>query len=397
MGHADDLRRSLADRLPPEVAEVLLPAMVFHDQPGGVRCEARNAAWLDAWRHLGAEAAEAWQLTQAPSPALTASAPGDAGTERSQATLDQFVADPGNQLALAACRRAVEAPGLEHNPLFLHGGAGTGKTHLLQAVAHEFVAMLGDGAVVALDGPTFVTTHAQELGRREESPLRSALATAVCITIDGLDALAGRDLAQEELFHLLNDALDRGAQVLIAGRLPPARLEGWTDRLTSRLSWGLVVGLEAAQLETRTALVRQRGGRAAQAMDPVALAALVEARAPDMHRAMALAEHLADHGAAPRAGVVSFDRILATVAERFDLRPGDLTGKRRDRDASQARGLALLLARRLTDHSLQALGGMVGGRDHATVLHALRSTEERIAADPEARRAYDDLARLVVA
>jgi chromosomal replication initiator protein len=158
----------------------------------------------------------------------------------------------------------------------------------------------------------------------------------------------------------------------------------------------LVIGIEPAHLETRMAVILRRGGNAAQAMTSAALVSLIEARAPDMHQAVALADHLAQHGEFPQTGVVGFDRILATVADRCQLRPGDLTGKRRDRETSVARGLALLLGRRLTDHSLQALGGMVGGRDHATVLHSLRTTEERIATDPAIRQLYEELARSVV-
>lgn len=383
-------------RLPAEVTEVLLPAMVLQPAPGGVRAEARNAAWLEVWRELAATEAQEWLGCQPGHPTLISVAGGEAATGGEVASFDGFVADPGNQVALAAARRVVEAPGLEHNPLYLHGGSGTGKTHLLTAIVQEFRSMLGEGAAVVLDGPSFVTSHAPELARREATPLREALAATACIAIDGIDALAGRDLAQEELFHLLNDALDRGVQVVVTGRVPPGRLTPCSERLSSRLAWGLVIGLDPPQIETRIAVVLRRGGPAARGMDPADLAALVEARAPDLHQAVALADHLAHHGSAPRSSVVSFDRIIATVAHRYRLRPGDLTGKRRDREAAQARGIALLLGRRLTRHSLQALGGMVGGRDHATVLHALHTTEERLEQDPEIRRAYEELARLVV-
>ncbi len=397
MALLEDLHDHLTATLSPEALEVLLPAMTFEEVPGGIRAEAINSTWLAVWHELASPSTQEWLSRQPLTPSLTAVArAGTAVAREIRQTFTDFIADPGNQLALAACHRVVEAPGIDHNPLFLHGGPGTGKSHLLAAIADEYVEMLGDHAVIQLDGPTFVTTHALELARREASPLRSALAGAACIMLDGMDALAGRDLAQEELFHVLNDAMDRGAQVVIAGRTPPGRLQPCSERLSSRLSWGLVIGIEPAHLETRMAVILRRGGNAAQAMTSAALVSLIEARAPDMHQAVALADHLAQHGEFPQTGVVGFDRILATVADRCQLRPGDLTGKRRDRETSVARGLALLLGRRLTDHSLQALGGMVGGRDHATVLHSLRTTEERIATDPAIRQLYEELARSVV-
>ena len=311
-------------------------------------------------------------------------------------TFEGFLADPGSQLALAACRQVAEAPGVGHNPLYLHGPAGTGKSHLLGAIAHHFHQLLGEGAAVRLRGPEFVAVQAQELAERDGGPLRQALEAAAVILVDDVDAVAGRDVAQEELFHLLNDALDRGVQVVVAGRLSPQRLTPVTERLASRLGWGLVLGLEPARLETRLAVVRRRGGHAAAGMDPVALASLVESRAPDLHAAVLLADHLAHHGHVAPPVAATLDRILAAVAARFGLRPADLVGKRRDREASTARGLALLLARRLAGHRLQELGGMVGGRDHTTVLHALKATEERLAADPALRLAYDELASEVV-
>jgi hypothetical protein len=327
----DDLLHHLTATLPPEVTEVLLPALRLQDVPGGIRAEARNPTWLEVWHDLAVPTAEDWLRRHPLRPTLQSIArEGSMATPGTDRRFESFIADPGNQLALAACHRVVEAPGIEHNPLYLHGGPGTGKSHLLAAIAGEFATMLGEGSVVHLDGPAFVTSHAVELARREASPLRSALASAACILLDGVDALAGRDLAQEELFHLLNDALDRGAQVVVSGRVPPGRLDPCSERLSSRLSWGLVIGVEPPQLETRIAMVLRRGGRAARAMTSTALASLVEARAPDMHQAVALADHLAQHGSSPAAGVTGFDRILATVAERCRLRPGDLTGKRRD-------------------------------------------------------------------
>ncbi len=396
------LLSALTADLPVELAEILLPGITVHRDDQGLSLSVPNALWAAVARSHALPAAERWVARAAPGTALRivdldetpAEAPAQDDRERLFADL---LEDPGNQLALAACRRVVEEPGLEHNPLYLHGPAGCGKSHLLAAVAGEFRAMLGDSAAVILDGPGFVAVAAQELARRATDGLRARLDAAAVILIDGIDALAGRDLAQEELFHVVNAALDRGAQLLIAGRVAPRRLPGFTERLASRLAWGLTIGLDAPHLETRVALVRRIAGPAVA--DAAELTALVDAQAPDMHQAVILGERLRRGGVElnPRTPVVAgFDAIVQAVADRFGLRPGDLTGKRRHAEVVQARGIALLLGRRLTSHSLEALGGMVGGRDHSTVLHALRTTEQRVADDPQLQRAVNELSQQVL-
>lgn len=405
------LRSALAADLPPEVAEILLPVLHLTPSDQGIHLRVPNALWAAVAQQLALPSAERWLAHAAPGTRAQVIdldlTPAEAPSASNRArTFEAFLEDPGNQIALAACRRVVEQPGLEHNPLYLHGPDGCGKTHLLRAIAHEYRQMLGDEAAVWIDGPEFVATGAQDLARRAFAPgesdgLRGQLDQAAVILVDGIDALGGRDLAQEELFHVVNAALDRGAQLVFAAKSSPRKLAGFTDRLASRLAWGLTVGLDVPHLETRVALVRRVAGTAVAAVDAGALTALVDAQAPDMTQALILADRLTRGGidltATAPTGGASFDRIVQAVADRFGLRPGDLAGKRRFAEVVQARGLALLLGRRLTSHSLDALGGMVGGRDHSTVLHALRATEARVAADPELQRAVSELTRTVLA
>ena len=397
------LRSALTADLPVELAEILLPTITIVGDANGLALTVPNALWAAVVRSHALPAAERWVIRAAPGTVLRIvdldETPAEApAQDRREQLFADFLEDPGNQIALAACRRAVDEPGLEHNPLYIHGPAGCGKSHLLGAVAGEFRTMLGDSGAVLLDGPGFVAVAAQELARRATDGLRARLEAAAVILIDGIDALAGRDLAQEELFHVVNAALDRGAQLVISGRVAPRRLPGFTERLVSRLGWGLTVGLDAPHLETRVALVRRIAGSAGVA-NAAELTALVDAQAPDMHQAVILAERLRRGGVdliSRSAAVASFDSIVQAVADHFGLRPGDLTGKRRHAEVVQARGIALVLGRRLTGHSLEALGGMVGGRDHTTVLHALRSTELRVAADPHLQRAIHELSQQVL-
>ncbi len=385
----DQVRSRLASDLPPEIAEVLLPALRLRVSGTRMYAVLPNRMWMDAFRLGAAEVAE--RAAIAAGLVLSVAVREDAvlGAQR---TLDGFAEDPGNALALAACRRVAREPGVAHNPLYLHGPAGTGKSHLLAAVAAEFAITAGaDGAAVC-SGDEFVATWAQALAGREAHPLKDLVASAALVVVDGVDALVDRQLAQEQLFLLVNEALERGQQVVISGRLPPQRLADMEERLSTRLGWGLTVALEVPQLETRIAVLARLSPAAAE-LDPGELAALTETWAGDMHGVIELAARL-DLGERPGGSdEASFDRILQAVASRYGVRPGDITGSGRAKQIARARQAALLLGRRLTGHSLVALGGMVGGRDHSTVLYGIRQAEERCEQDPDYAREIADIAR----
>lgn len=396
----EELEHHLRAALPAEVAEIAMPALRLRPGRGGVVVAGVSSpAWAPVLQRLVAPEARRFLAARGVELRLT-----EAGAAVGAATgpvqdFAGFLPDPGNQLALAAARRVVEAPGLEHNPLYLHGPSGCGKSHLLAAIAGEYRATLGQEEVaLAVHGDEFVASWAQQLAERRPGPLRRRIEEAAVLLIDGVEALSGRQLAQEELFHLINACLDRGQQIVIAGAQAPRRLAGVEERLATRLAWGLAVGLERPHPETRIALLRRLAGPAAP--DDAALARLVERRAPDMHQVVELARRLAAGEAAEAAaggdGAASLDRIVQVVAARCGLRAGDLTGQRRHRGVAHARALALLLGRRLTGHSLEALGGMVGGRSHATVHHAIRQAEERLAGDAALRRQVEAMTQEIL-
>lgn len=394
---AVDLTRHLASVLPAELAEVLLPAVRFRRTQGRMVAVLPNPVWRDVFRDHAADAARAWlkrhDLLLHVASMLDAPVVAPLVGQR----FSGFLQDPGNQLALAACRRVVEAPGLEHNPLYLHGPSGCGKSHLLIAVAADYRESLDAHAVVELDGPGFVAREAQLLAEGGRSALRERLDRAALICIDRIEALAGRAMAQEALFSLVNDALERGTQLVFAGAAAPQKLPGFAERVASRLAWGLSVAIEAPQIETRLALLTRLAGQAAAGIAPDELARLVETYAPDMHQVTRLAERLlAGERPGGRTEMVSFDRIMQAVADRYGLRPADIAGQRRLREMAHARQVALLLGRRLTGHSLAALGGMVGGRDHSTVLHAIRTAEDRAAGDAEFAKELVELTQEVL-
>lgn len=391
------LTRHLATVLAPELAEILLPAVRFRTSAGRLMAVAPNPVWRDVFRDHAADEARAWLKPHGM--ALHVAAMIDAPSvvkERSQ-RFSNFLQDPGNQLALTACRRVVEAPGLEHNPLYLHGPAGCGKSHLLAAVAGEYREALDTHAVVVLDGPAFVARDAQQLAEGSHPALRERIERSALVCLDRVEALAGRAMAQEALFSLVNEALERGTQMVFAGSAAPQKLEGFAERVASRLAWGLSVAIEPPQIETRLALLARLVGPAASEIPADGLTRLVETCAPDMHQVVRLAERLmAGERPDQRVEMASFDRIMQMVADRYDLRPGDIAGQRRMKEIARARQVALLLGRRLTGHSLAALGGMVGGRDHSTVLHAVRTAEARAVADSEFAREISELTQEIL-
>lgn len=398
MDLAGELERHLRIALPAEAAEIALPALRLRAVRGGVVVRVSSPAWQPVLQRLVAPAARRFLEEHGAVLLLSAAEAQPAGAVGTAADFAGFLPDPGNQLALAAARRAVDAPGLEHNPLYLHGPSGCGKSHLLAAIAGEYRSSLGqDDAALLVGGDEFVASWAQQLAERRPGPLRQRIEDAAVVLIDGVEALAGRQLAQEELFHLINAGLDRGQQLVLAGSLPPRRLPDIEERLATRLAWGLAVGIERPHPETRIALLRRLAGPAAPG--DAELARLVEVRAPDMHQVVELARRLAAGEGAlePDGGGASLDRIVQVVAVRCGLRAGDLTGQRRHRGIAHARALALLLGRRLTGHSLEALGGMVGGRSHATVHHAIRQAEERLARDAGLRRQVEAMTQEILA
>ncbi len=390
----DSLLEDLCAELPAELGEVLVPALTIVRAPGRIAVASRDPSWHEVLeKHAAATLREA---ARARGLVLSIAAGRPASPTPAGAGIDALLADPGNQLAFTACRRAVAAPGLEHNPLYLHGPAGCGKSALLAAVAHDARTALGPASVVEFAGDSFVASEAQVLAERGATPLRNRLDQAILVVFDDVHRLSGRALAQEELFHLIDRALERGQQVVVTGDQAPRRLE-LEERLRTRLGWVLAVEIETPQLETRIAALHRLAGELVTAIPSPRLADLVERLAPDFHQVAHLARTL-ESGADPDSadGAASLDRILNVVATRHSLRPADLVGRRRTRDIAHARHLAMWLARRLTPHTLIALGAMLGGRDHATVIHAVTAIEARRSRDAGFRRGLDEMVQEIL-
>ena len=394
---AQRLRAHLKRHLAEPLAEILLPLLRWRINNRGVTVVLPNHAWEDVFREHALEPTKALLADQQLPLRIVRVDEAIDATHSRQPRFANFIIDPGNQFALSACRRIIEAPGIEHNPFYLHGPTGCGKTHLVQAVVAEYGELLGGDQAFNCTAAEWATKYAPTLSETGASSIRDKLEQCAVICIDDIEGLSNRALAQEQLFHLINNAMERGQQLVVTGTTPPRSLLGMEERLVTRLGWGLSVAIDMPLMETRLALLLELAGDAAADIDRNELARLVETVVPDMHQVVRMADRLVrGEQITPKDEKASFDLVLEHVARHFQVRPGDIAGKRRLRTIAQARQTALMLGRRLTGHSLEALGGMVGGRDHSTVLYSIRQAEERQKQDKEFARQVGTLTREIL-
>ncbi|NQU75954.1 MAG: chromosomal replication initiator protein DnaA [Planctomycetes bacterium] len=309
-------------------------------------------------------------------------------------TFESLVAGPCNRLAHAACLAVCESPGRTYNPLFIHGDVGLGKTHLLHALCHA-LAHRGDGfRYCMLSCETFVNHFIGAVERGDLHNFRYRYRHADVLVIDDVQFLAGREQTQEEFFHTFNALYQTQKQIVLSCDRSPAEIPHLEDRLVSRFSWGLVARVDKPAYETRVAIIRKKAKlrnlalpedvicRIAGAIDSnprelegalakVAMLAKVYDRPIDM--AICIEAFGAEE--APQQPEITVERILDAVTGRFNVRLADLQSKKRTKSIVYPRQVCMYLARSLTRHSLEEIGGYFGGRDHTTVLHANRTIQ----------------------
>jgi chromosomal replication initiator protein len=314
-------------------------------------------------------------------------------------TFENFVTGPCNRLAHAACAAVSESPGKTYNPLFVHGAAGLGKTHLLQATCRSILAK-GGAKIVFLSCETFVNhlIEAIELGRLHD--FRFRYRHADMLVVDDVQFLSNHEQTQEEFFHTFNTLYQSQKQIILSCDRPPAEIPHLEERLVSRFSWGLVAGIDRPGYETRVAIVRKKAAARGIEMpeDVVCLiGGTIDSNARELEGAitkismlsrvldrptdLSLAqEALGMDLPAPRREV-TIEQIIEAVTKRFGVRLADLQSRKRTKSISLPRQVCMYLARSLTRHSLEEIGGYFGGRDHTTVLHANRTIQTLRQAD----------------
>ncbi|HHT48102.1 MAG TPA: chromosomal replication initiator protein DnaA [Firmicutes bacterium] len=326
-------------------------------------------------------------------------------------TFESFVVGDSNRFAHAASLAVAEAPARAYNPLFIYGGVGLGKTHLMQAIGHFVIENNPYFKVVYVSSEKFTNELINAIQKNKTASFRGKYRTVDLLLVDDIQFLAGKESTQEEFFHTFNALHEASKQIVISSDRPPKEIPTLEDRLRSRFEWGLITDIQAPDLETRIAILRKK----AVAEDwklpnevMVYIANLINSNIRELEGALIrviayasltkrditieLAEEvLKDIIPSQQTSRITIPQIQQTVAEYFNLTIEDLKSKRRTQNITLPRQIAMYLAREITDSSLPKIGEEFGGRDHTTVIHACDRIKEFMINDPQVNQAVRDL------
>lgn len=327
-------------------------------------------------------------------------------------TFASFVEGKSNQLALAASQQVADNAGGAYNPLFIYGGVGLGKTHLMQAIGNHIVEQNPGAKVVYLHSERFVADMVKALQLNAMAEFKRFYRSLDALLIDDIQFFAKKDRSQEEFFHTFNALLEGNQQVILTCDRYPKEIEGLEDRLKSRFGWGLTVAVEPPDLETRVAILMKKAEKARVKLPADAaffIAQRIRSNVRELEGALKRVVANAQFtGAAINTAFVkeslkdllalqdkqvSIENIQRTVAEYYKIKISDLHSKRRSRSIARPRQVAMALAKELTQHSLPEIGEAFGGRDHTTVLHACRKVKELRETTQDINEDYNNLLR----
>ena len=352
----------------------------------------------DQMRQEGQALAEATSST-----AATASPPWGGSERRSSSEFvlnpryifDQFIIGPSNRFAHAAALAVSESPARAYNPLFIYGGVGLGKTHLMQAVGHRFRERFPQGRGLYLSSERFTNQLISAIQNRSMAAFRERFRSADVLLVDDIHFIGGKESTQEVFFHTFNALYDAHKQIVVSSDRPPKELRGVEERLISRFEWGLVTDVQLPDLETRVAIHRKKAEAQGQRVPDEVTLFIAERIASNIRElegalnrviayavltsreiSLGMAQDVLKGMVAETARRVTLERIQRVVATHFNLSVADIRGKRRTKEISLPRQIAMALARELTEASLPAIGEAFGGRDHATVFYACRKIAE---------------------
>jgi chromosomal replication initiator protein len=333
---------------------------------------------------------------------------------RDEFTFACFVEGKSNQIAKAASVQIGENPGVAYNPLFIYGGVGLGKTHLMHAVGNLMLQKKPDSKIIYVHSERFVADMVKALQHNAIDDFKRYYRSVDALLIDDIQFFAGKERSQEELFHTFNTLIEGRQQIIISCDRYPKEIEGLEERLKSRFGWGLTVAIEPPELETRVAILMSKAQQMKVEL-PHEVAFFMAKRIRSNVRELegALRRVIANSRFMGKAVTLDFakdalrdllaaqdkqvtiENIQKTVAEYFKIRVADLLSKKRTRSVARPRQLAMALAKELTNHSLPEIGDAFGGRDHTTVLHACKKISELRDADLHVNEDYQNLLRIL--
>lgn len=386
----------------------------FMHRIGELVAEYSNGGGTRVIVEVGSQIRRAVDLGQAPSGRESTRRAGSVGRLNPEFTFESHVEGKSNQVARAAARQVGENPGAAYNPLFIYGGVGLGKTHLMQAAGNLILRRRPDANVAYVHSERFVADMVKALQHNAINDFKRFYRSLDALLIDDIQFFVGKERSQEEFFHTFNALVEAGHQVIITADRFPKELTGVEERLVSRFASGLTVSIEPPELETRVAILINKAKQEGTDL-PEDVAFFVAKRVRSnvrelegaLRRILASASftgRLVDIGVATdslkdllsfQERLVTINNIQKTVAEYFKIRISDLHAKSRSRQVARPRQIAMALAKELTDHSLPEIGEAFGGRDHTTVLHACRKIAELSSKDARVQEDYGNLLRIL--
>jgi chromosomal replication initiator protein len=327
-------------------------------------------------------------------------------------TFKSFIGGKSNQLARAASMQVSENPGDAYNPLFIYGGVGLGKTHLMHAIGNVIINNKPGARVVYLHSERFVADMVRALQHNAINAFKNYYRTADALLIDDIQFFANKERSQEEFFHTFNALLEGQQQVILTCDRYPKEVEGLEDRLKSRFGWGLTAAIEPAELETRVAILMSKASQSGidlpsdvaffiakhiqsniRELEGALRRVTASARFTGQIISLDLAKEALRDLLVLQDKLVTISNIQKVVAEYYKIRVADLLSPRRSRSITRPRQIAMSLAKELTTHSLPEIGDAFGGRDHTTVLHATRKVVELRDSDIRINEDYNNLLR----
>ena len=325
---------------------------------------------------------------------------------------ETFVEGKSNHVALAASKQVALNPKGDYNPLFIYGGVGLGKTHLMHAVGNEILKNEPNKRIVYVHSEKFVSDMVKALQLGAMNEFKSFYRNADALLIDDIQFFAGKEQSQEEFFHTFNALLDRNNQMILTCDKYPKEIDGLEERLKSRLGWGLPVIIDPPELETRAAVLLQKASSMnvelpndcaiyiaqrirsnIRELEGALKRVVANARFTNQSIDLALVKDALKDLFVISAKMVSIENIQKTVAEYYNIKLSDLLSKRRSRSITRPRQLAMALTKELTRHSLPEIGEAFNGRDHTTVLHACKKIAELRKESPSHEEDYRNLTR----
>ena len=358
---------------------------------------------------------EAVSAEPAPPPRLER-APGGGTVEglNPRYTFDAFVVGSSNQFAQAACQAVAELPSRAYNPLFIYGGVGLGKTHLLHAVGHQCVRLFPGMSVAYLSSERFTNELINAIRYDRTAEFRARYRTIDLLLIDDIQFISGKERTQEEFFHTFNDLYESRKQIIVSSDSSPKDIPEIEERLRSRFEWGLIADIQPPDFETRVAIIKKKAAlERIRLGDDVAylIASRIKSNIRELEGSLTrmiafcaltgremtvdLAQEVLGELWGEDEKIITIDQIQRRVCDFFGLKMSDLKAKNRTKAIAFPRQVAMYLSRQMTHSSLSEIGRAFGGKDHTTVLHAVDKIQTLLQEDPKLRKTIDGLVQSV--